>query len=241
MIVFASYDQHMTKIKFLKPQNFLPFVLVFFSLSCQTETSGRVNSISNSTNQVNLTLPAAKPAASAKYEDKRTPMHHRLDPLIGEWDVEKTNKIIPGFSPEKPLVSKGTITTHREWMTGTGDFFIKDETIGKFGEFDYYRLGVLGYSIPDDRYEWNTTDNFNPMMMTYKGEPGSGKASGDISISGEYTDAGMLGEQFKGKTIKQRTEIKIESNDRHTVNLYFTPPGEPEKLVDTMVYTRRKQ
>src|SRR5262249_25379963 len=102
------------------------------------------------------------------------------------------------------------------------------------------RLGILGYSVPDDRFEWNTGDNFNPMMMTYKGEKGSGTANKEISISGEYTDQGMLGAQYKGKKIGQRTGFKIESNDRNTVELYFTPTGENERLVDTMVYTRRK-
>jgi hypothetical protein len=178
--------------------------------------------------------------APVKYEDKRTEMHHRLDALIGEWDVEKTNTIVPGFSPEKPLVSKGTIVTRRRWLEKAGYYFIEDETEGKFGTFDYYRHGILGYSVPDDRFEWNTVDNFNPMMMTYKGAPNSGRIGQEISISGEYTDQGMLGERYKGKSIGQRTVFRIESNDRHRVELYFTPPGEKERLVDTMIYTRRK-
>ena len=227
----------------MKNVNFLKRFAVFFvtafviSLTACTETSVKTANIlsANQTavNTGNKTVPI-------KYDDKRTEIHHRLDPLIGEWNVEKTNTIVPGFSAEKPLVSKGTITCRREWLEKAGFYYIKDETEGKFGNFDYYRLGILGYSVPDDRFELNTVDNFNPMMMTYKGEKGSGTANKEISIAGEYTDQGMLGEQFKGKTIGQRTVFKIESNDRHIIELYFTLPDEKEKLVDTMVYTRKK-
>jgi len=214
---------------------FFVLFLIIGAAACGGENAGKN---SPAANQTNVNSPTN--SAPVKYEDKRTEMHHRLDPLIGEWNVEKINTIVPGFSAEKPLVSKDTIIARRTWLEKAGSYYIKDETEGKFGDFDYYRLGILGYSVPDDRFEWNTVDNFNPMMMTYKGAKGSGKASQEISISGEYTDQGMLGEKYKGKTIGQRTVFKIESNDRHTVDLYFTPPGESERLVDKMIYTRRK-
>lgn len=215
-------------------------IVLFFAsafISCKTENADNTTAISvdqtNKMTQENKTTPV-------KYEDKRTEMHRRLEPLIGEWDVEKTNTIVPGYSTEKPLVSKGTLICRREWITKMGDYFIKDETEGKFGEFNYYRLGILGYSTPDDSYEWNTTDGFNPMMMTYKGEKGSGKANQEIIVVGKYTDQGILGKEYIGKSIAQRTVFKIESNDRHVAELYFTPPGEKERLTDTMIYTRRK-
>ena len=55
---------------------------------------------------------------------------------------------------------------------------------------------------------------------------------------GEFTDQGLLGEAYIGKTIGQRTVISIPSADRHTIDLYFTPPGEAERLVDHAAYTR---
>jgi hypothetical protein len=36
-----------------------------------------------------------------------------------------------------------------------------------------------------------------------------------------------------------RTVITIRSDDRHTIELYFTPPGRQEQLVDRVVYERR--
>jgi hypothetical protein len=32
--------------------------------------------------------------------------------------------------------------------------------------------------------------------------------------------------------------IRIESNDRHTIELYFTRPGDKERLATRAVYTR---
>jgi hypothetical protein len=165
-------------------------------------------------------------------------MHRRLDALIGEWNVEMS-LFIAGGTAEKPLVSTDLVC-HRSWIAETGGKFIKDVTEGKMNGDPYYRLGILGYSNMDKRYEWNTVDGLNSMMMTYKGAKENTSASGDIVMSGEFTDQGLLGDKYAGKNIRQRTVIKIESPDRHVFELYFTPPGEKERLIDRKVYTRRK-
>jgi hypothetical protein len=41
-----------------------------------------------------------------------------------------------------------------------------------------------------------------------------------------------------GKSVPMRTVIKVESNDRHVFELYFTPPGKGEVLATRQVYTR---
>jgi Protein of unknown function (DUF1579) len=165
-------------------------------------------------------------------------MHRRLDALVGEWDVVMTF-YIAGGTPAKPLVANG-MTCRREWIAETGNKHLRDVTTGTVGGNRYYRLGVLSYSTMDRRYEWNTVDALNTMMMTYKGAPGSAGAAGDIVMSGEFTDQGVLGDAYAGKRIGQRTVIKFESPDRHAFELYFTPPGERERLVSRAEYARRK-
>ena len=59
-------------------------------------------------------------------------------------------------------------------------------------------------------------------------------------MSGEFTDQGVLGDAYAGKNVGQRTVIRIESPDRHVFDLYFTPPGEKERLVSRALYTRRR-
>jgi Protein of unknown function (DUF1579) len=128
----------------------------------------------------------------------------------------------------------------REWISETGNRYLRDVTEGMFGGRSYYRLGILGYSTMDKRYEWNTVDALNTNMMTYKGKKGGASPNGDIVMSGEFTDQGVLGESYAGKNIGQRAVIKIESPDRHVFDVYFTPPGEKERLTARAIYTRRK-
>jgi Protein of unknown function (DUF1579) len=165
-------------------------------------------------------------------------MHRRLDALVGEWDVVMTFYIAGGTSA-KPLVANG-MTCRREWIAETGNKHLRDVTTGTVGGNRYYRLGILSYSTMDKSYEWNTVDALNTMMMTYKGAPGSAGATDNIVMSGEFTDQGVLGDDYAGKRIGQRTVIKIESPDRQVFELYLTPPGERERLASRAEYARRK-
>jgi hypothetical protein len=165
-------------------------------------------------------------------------MHRRLDVLVGDWDVEMTF-YIAGGTAEKPMVAKGLVC-YREWIAETGNKHIRDVTQGTVGGNRYYRLGILSYSTMDKRYEWNTVDALNTNMMTYKGEKDSATSSGDIVMSGEFTDQGVLGDAYAGKNVHQRTVIKIESANRHVFELYFKPPGEKERLTASAIYARRQ-
>lgn len=166
-------------------------------------------------------------------------MHRRLEALVGTWDVEK-RLFIAGGAPDKPLVSRDLVC-RRGWVAGTGRRHLQDVTRGTLGGGAYHRLGILAYSTMDRRYEWNTVDAINTGMMTYKGVRGSAtRPAGPIVMVGEFTDQGVLGDACAGKTVRQRTVIRVESSDRHVMELYFTPPGERERLVDRSVYTRRR-
>jgi hypothetical protein len=165
-------------------------------------------------------------------------MHQRLDSLVGRWNVEMTF-YIAGGSPQKPIISSDLICL-REWISETGNKHLRDVTQGTVAGNPYHRLGILSYSTMDRRYEWNTVDALNTNMMTYKGAKGSASLSREIVMSGEFTDQGVLGDSYAGRTIRQKTVIQIESLDRHMFDLYFTPPGEKERLVARAVYSRQK-
>ena len=76
-------------------------------------------------------------------------------------------------------------------------------------------------------------------MMIYLGKPGAGEQM-PIDVTGVFTDQGVVSEQTVGKPVVQRTVFRIESNDRHISELYFTPPGGKERLALRLVYTRIK-
>ncbi len=112
-----------------------------------------------------------------------------------------------------------------------------DVTEGKVGGEPYYRLGVLGFSNVDHRYEWVTFDALNANQMLYYSKPLKAPG-GVIELRGVFTDQGLLGEASAGKSIPMRTVIHIEGPDRHVIELFFDPPGKPEILIDRSVYTR---
>lgn len=130
-------------------------------------------------------------------------MHKRLDALVGEWDVVMTF-YIAGGTAEKPIVANG-MTCHREWIAETGNRHVRDVTQGTVAGNPYFRLGILSYSTMDKRYEWNTVDALNANMMTYKGAKDSDSVKGEIVMTGEFTDQGVLGGAYAGKNVGQRT------------------------------------
>ncbi|HET8563844.1 MAG TPA: DUF1579 family protein [Candidatus Binatia bacterium] len=162
--------------------------------------------------------------------------HAALESLIGTWRQHKTiYGGTMGRGLDAPPIVSEDITTRREWVADR--HYLEDLTEGTIEGKPYWRKGWLGYSIMDRRYEWVTIDSLNTTMMRYLGKPGSGGKM-PISMTGVFTDQGVVNEKTVGKAVGQRTVIRIESNDRHVFELYFTPPGRKEILVDWTVYTR---
>ena len=162
--------------------------------------------------------------------------HAALAPLVGSWRVELSIYGTMGRSPDLPPIVSHDIRTKRFWVADGQ--FIEDTTEGRVEGKPYWRRGWLGYSNLDRRYEWVTIAPRVPMMI-YLGKPGSGEQM-PIEVTGVFTDQGVVSEQTVGKPVGQRTLIRIENNDRHVFELYFTPPEGKEQLAMRMVYTRIK-
>ena len=163
--------------------------------------------------------------------------HAALKPLIGTWRVHKSIYGTMGRSPNVPPIISDDITARREWVAD--GHYVEDLTQGTVEGKPYWRKGWLGYSNMDHRYEWVTIDSLNTTMMRYLGKPGSGETM-PIDMTGVFTDQGVVSERTVGKPVGQRTVIRIENDDRHIFELYFTPPGGKEQLADRSVYTRMK-
>jgi len=163
------------------------------------------------------------------------PGHAALEPLIGAWRVEMSIHATFGRSPNEPPIVSTDLICRREWVAGGR--YIEDITEGTAVGSRYWRKGWLGYSTMDQRYEWVTIDAVNSMMMSYTGDKASGTKM-PIVMSGVFTDQGVAGEESVGKTVAMRTLIRVETKDRHVVELYFTPPRKREVLATRMVYTR---
>ncbi|WP_051020858.1 DUF1579 family protein [Nocardia araoensis] len=179
---------------------------------------------------------ATSATATAVQPQQQDAGHRRLNQLVGEWKGEKST-YIAGGTAENPIRSE--IVSRWGWIAETGGNFLREEAEGAFGDKPYYRLGLLGFAPTDNRYEWTTVDSVTPMTMSYKGAKNSG-GDPDIVMAGEFTDPGVLGPQFVGKTIPMRTVIRPESADRVVMEIYFAPPGEAERVADRVVLTRKK-
>jgi Protein of unknown function (DUF1579) len=165
------------------------------------------------------------------------PGHAALEPLTGAWRVEMSIHATFGRSPSAPPIVSTDLICRREWVAGGR--YIEDITEGTAVGSRYWRKGWLGYSTMDRRYEWVTIDAVNSTMMSYVSAKGFG-TNMPISMSGVFTDQGVAGEDSVGKTVAMRTVIRIETQDRHVIELYFTPPGKREMLATRMVYTRTR-
>lgn len=158
-----------------------------------------------------------------------------LEPLIGTWRVHKEVHATLGRSPDDPPIVSDDLICRRAWIADGR--FIEDTTEGTVMKTRYWRRGWLGYSNMDSRYDWVTVDAINSTMMIYHGSSGSG-VQAPIVMSGVFTDQGVSGEKNVGKVIGMRTVIRIESSDKQTIELYFTPPDAKEVLADRSTYTR---
>jgi hypothetical protein len=140
-----------------------------------------------------------------------------------------------GRSADAPPITSDDIVTRRQWVAGGR--YLEDTTEGTLAKSHYWRRGWLGYDNMAARYEWVTIDETNAGMMRYVSSTGSGPQT-RIDLFGTFVDQGVAGEAFVGKTVPMRTLIRIESPDRHVIELYFTPPGKAEALATRAVYTR---
>lgn len=162
--------------------------------------------------------------------------HRRLDSLVGTYDVDKYTYFLGG-TPENPI--RSNLECNIRWLDETGGRVMVVEDSGLLLGSPYFRRGLLSFATMDDRYEWVTIDNVTTAQMQFKGEPGSA-AQDEIWMSGEFTDPGVLGDDYVGKSVKVRTLIRIDSPDRHVIEMHFTAPGEAEFLADHMTCTRKK-
>ncbi|KQU80659.1 MULTISPECIES: DUF1579 family protein [unclassified Rhizobacter] len=163
------------------------------------------------------------------------PGHLALAPLAGTWRVQMGVYATLGRREDAPPITSDDIVTRRQWVAGGR--YLEDTTEGTLMKSRYWRRGWLGYDNMAARYEWVTIDETNAGMMRYASQSGSVPGT-RIDLFGTFVDQGVAGEDFVGKVVPMRTVIHIENQDRHVIELYFTPPGRKEALATRAVYTR---
>jgi hypothetical protein len=161
--------------------------------------------------------------------------HAALKPLVGTWRARLEIYGTLGRRGDEPPIVSEDVTTRRQWV-GDGRV-LEDTTEGTVMGMPIWRAGWLAYSNMERRYEWVTIDNINTTMMSYKSAPGSGPRL-PISLVGAFIDQGVAGEETVGKRVQMRTVLRIDNNDRHVFELFFTRPGAKETLATRYTYSR---
>ncbi len=175
--------------------------------------------------------------------------HRRLEPLIGDWNVEMTV-----FAKPDPIVSEG-MTARREWIMGKRH--IKEELLGgTISGIPYGRLTLLGYNSVNQRYELTSVDNMDTQNQRYEGEADTGGKV--VTLHGVYTQA-VYSSQVGGDGVSRatgganptphktlagvqyavRSVLTIESEMKHLHQFYFHPATGEEALAFQFVYKRR--
>lgn len=151
--------------------------------------------------------------------------HHRLlEPIIGRWDVSARFYMSPN---EPPAVDKATFD--RKWILG-GRYYM-EEYKGRWMGEPFEGVGLGGYDNHKRRYITVWADSMSTAFFTEEGEV---DAAGKV-----FTHSGTMDDPVLKVTKKIRSVIRVESNDKHTLEMYETGPDGQEQKTMELVCTRR--
>ena len=166
---------------------------------------------------------------------KSGPNHAKLDPFVGEWNLEM--KTWMGGPGSQPSVTKGESTIkwildkHYLQEESTIEGMRPDET-GRMKPVTLHGMGLTGYDNYRNTYNTTWFSNESTQRLTFSGvcDP-SGKT---FRYYGEM-DEPML--DVTGRTIK--AVQRIVSDDKIVFELYDLHAGDDYKVIE-VTYTRKK-
>ena len=154
------------------------------------------------------------------YSPARTEHHERLSPLIGVFRSAGRSWRGPGA---EAMTSSGTMINR--WILG--GLFMEQDYKGTFNGAAFVGRGYWGFNEASGLYE--------SVWMDSTG----GQIARD---AGAFRDGvwEMRGESFMadGTAREQRSVVRVVDQDRHTMELYFTPRGGEEFLALQVEYRR---
>jgi hypothetical protein len=159
--------------------------------------------------------PADKPGAD----------HKKLEPLAGSWTFTMKMWGEPG---KPPAESKGT--SEQKWVVDS--HFLQEDVHSDAGGEKFTGMGLTGFDNLMGKYTSFWVDS---------GGTGMSMSFGTVDASGKvFTFSKEDYNPMTKKKIKIRDVMRIDSNDKHTVESYHTEEGGKEMKVMEIVYTRKK-
>lgn len=154
-----------------------------------------------------------------------TEKHKVLENLAGSWTVQ--SKLFLGAG-KPPMESKGT----NESKLILGGRFLQEDysSSGMMGQ-PFAGHGLTGYDLSKQKFVNVWVDNTGSWMTTTEGTlDASGKV---ITLTGPMLDP------QSGKNIPSKSVWRIESPDKHTLEMFSVIDGKEAKFME-LVYTRKK-
>ena len=146
--------------------------------------------------------------------------HKMLEQMVGTWDAEMT---IAGVDKPSKCVAKYTSTC--------GGMWIASDFEGELAGQKFQGRGLDGYDFAKKKYVGVWVDSMISAPMFFEGDY---NAQTKTMIQ-TATAPGM-----DGQPAKWRSVTKLDSNDKHTFEMFVTPKGGDEAKMFTITYTRRK-
>ena len=150
--------------------------------------------------------------------------HRKLEPFVGEWSLAVKYRMEPeGEWEESPSSSKVS------WMFDGR--YIREDVEGEMMEgMKFKGLGITGYDNLKQKYVSVWLDNMSTSLMTSEGT--CDESCKVFTFMGEQIDP------MSGKTMKERTVLRVLNNDRHVMEMYMTGPDGKEFKSMEIIYTR---
>ena len=153
------------------------------------------------------------------------PQHKLLEPIIGKWNF--TARF--WFDPSGPAMeSKGT--AERKWILG-GRFVMDDAQSPSFFDHGFQGLGLMGYDNVQQKY---TSVWIDSMTTSFTQSAGTVDASGKVFTYHKEEIDPLTKQKFKARDV-----VKIESNDKHVMEMYKVLPDGKEFKVGELIFTRK--
>jgi hypothetical protein len=152
------------------------------------------------------------------------PGHAALEPMVGTFAVESTGWMSPEAAPHK-----GSGISENSWVLG-GRYL---QQIFR-GEADGQPFEGISYTAYDNfkkRYVGTWIDTMGTGIMI---------SSGSVDAAGKvFTLEAEMDDVVTGKPMKIREVIRVESRDRHVMEMYTPDRSGKEYKMMEIVYTRR--
>jgi hypothetical protein len=153
----------------------------------------------------------------------KTPIHEGLAKTVGTFDVIAEFWMAPGAPPQK----NNGVAKREMILNG---MYLRENYTMPMGAGQYEGQLTLGYDTVRKKYVSTWISNGSPVLSVSYGV----EKDGVLHFTGEDPDF------MSGGLVKNRSEIKLDSNDKWVWTHYMLRP-EGEQIQMRLTYTRRKE